>query len=228
MHNNIMAAGSKDRPPMLGPGRYSQWRSRFLVQAVAATEEDNDHPPGTSQRDKDMQKYLALLDQSISNGSTNLSNNNLSTSSKLQEQDTKIPLQRMGYNAFNCKGFGQYAKGNAEKQSVVKELLVSQGKVDEHITVIGKDSGGLSRRIQFNEQQLEQVDQTAADCADERVALANLIANLTLDTEEKQTILKPIKGANASLTQELESAYNNLMKTNKALGVATRFVGIVG
>ncbi|GJT72159.1 hypothetical protein Tco_1031445 [Tanacetum coccineum] len=25
-----MAAGSKDRPPMLGPGRYSQWRSRFL------------------------------------------------------------------------------------------------------------------------------------------------------------------------------------------------------
>ncbi|GKC15548.1 hypothetical protein Tco_1012330 [Tanacetum coccineum] len=27
MHNNIMAAGSKDRPPMLGPGRYSQWRS---------------------------------------------------------------------------------------------------------------------------------------------------------------------------------------------------------
>ncbi|GJU88457.1 hypothetical protein Tco_1300880 [Tanacetum coccineum] len=30
MHNNIMAVGSKDRPPMLGPGRYSQWRSRFL------------------------------------------------------------------------------------------------------------------------------------------------------------------------------------------------------
>ncbi|GJZ86596.1 hypothetical protein Tco_0658206 [Tanacetum coccineum] len=67
MHNNIMAAGSKERPPMLGPGRYSQWRSRFLryidtkpngeglrksilsgpyvpstvlVQAVAATEDD--------------------------------------------------------------------------------------------------------------------------------------------------------------------------------------------
>ncbi|GJT55000.1 hypothetical protein Tco_0990054 [Tanacetum coccineum] len=30
MHNNIMAAGSKDCPPMLGLGRYSQWRSRFL------------------------------------------------------------------------------------------------------------------------------------------------------------------------------------------------------
>ncbi|GKC19991.1 hypothetical protein Tco_1022141 [Tanacetum coccineum] len=31
MHNNIMAAGSKDRPPMLGPGRYSQWISHFLL-----------------------------------------------------------------------------------------------------------------------------------------------------------------------------------------------------
>ncbi|GKD13490.1 hypothetical protein Tco_1197897, partial [Tanacetum coccineum] len=24
MHNNIMAAGSRDRPPMLAPGRYAQ------------------------------------------------------------------------------------------------------------------------------------------------------------------------------------------------------------
>nr|GEX16372.1 hypothetical protein [Tanacetum cinerariifolium] len=30
MHNNIIAAGSRDRPPMLAPGRYPQWRSRFL------------------------------------------------------------------------------------------------------------------------------------------------------------------------------------------------------
>nr|GFB20051.1 hypothetical protein [Tanacetum cinerariifolium] len=30
MHNNIMAACSRDRPPMLATGRYLQWRSRFL------------------------------------------------------------------------------------------------------------------------------------------------------------------------------------------------------
>nr|GEY63151.1 hypothetical protein [Tanacetum cinerariifolium] len=30
MHNNIMASGSMDRPPMLATGRYPQWRSRFL------------------------------------------------------------------------------------------------------------------------------------------------------------------------------------------------------
>ncbi|GJX64310.1 hypothetical protein Tco_0298653 [Tanacetum coccineum] len=77
MHNNIMAAGSKDRPPMLGPGRYSQWRSRFLrpsastrhkgkeiakpvtPQSESVSEEDSD--PEQAQRDKDMQKNLALL-----------------------------------------------------------------------------------------------------------------------------------------------------------------------
>ncbi|GJU69006.1 hypothetical protein Tco_1255265 [Tanacetum coccineum] len=30
MHNNIMAAGLRDRPPMLATGRYVQWRSRFV------------------------------------------------------------------------------------------------------------------------------------------------------------------------------------------------------
>nr|GFD11381.1 hypothetical protein [Tanacetum cinerariifolium] len=30
MHNNIMAACSRYRPSMLAPGRYPQWRSRFL------------------------------------------------------------------------------------------------------------------------------------------------------------------------------------------------------
>nr|GEV03137.1 hypothetical protein [Tanacetum cinerariifolium] len=30
MHNNIMAAGSRDRPPMLAMGRYAQWQLCFL------------------------------------------------------------------------------------------------------------------------------------------------------------------------------------------------------
>ncbi|GKB62697.1 hypothetical protein Tco_0918883 [Tanacetum coccineum] len=30
MHNNTMAAGSRDRPPMLAMRRYSQWQSHFM------------------------------------------------------------------------------------------------------------------------------------------------------------------------------------------------------
>ncbi|GKA39139.1 retrovirus-related pol polyprotein from transposon TNT 1-94 [Tanacetum coccineum] len=66
-----------------------------------------------------------------------------------------------------------------------------------------------------------QVDQNAAECVDERAALANLIANLTLDTEENKMILKQLKKANASLTQELKECRTNLDETGRALREAT-------
>ncbi|GJV87946.1 retrovirus-related pol polyprotein from transposon TNT 1-94 [Tanacetum coccineum] len=59
-----------------------------------------------------------------------------------------------------------------------------------------------------------QTDQNAEECDDERVALANLIANLTLDTEENKKILKQLKKANASLTQELKECKSNLEESN--------------
>ncbi|GJU81751.1 retrovirus-related pol polyprotein from transposon TNT 1-94 [Tanacetum coccineum] len=66
-----------------------------------------------------------------------------------------------------------------------------------------------------------QVDQNAAECVDERAALANLIANLTLDTEENKMIIKQLKKANASLTQELKECKTNLDESSRALGEAT-------
>ncbi|GJV41162.1 hypothetical protein Tco_1419602 [Tanacetum coccineum] len=66
-----------------------------------------------------------------------------------------------------------------------------------------------------------QVDQNATECVDERAALANLIANLTLDTEENKTVLKQLKKANASLTQELKECKTNLDESSRALGEAT-------
>ncbi|GKB76859.1 hypothetical protein Tco_0943754 [Tanacetum coccineum] len=45
-------------------------------------------------------------------------------------------------------------------------------------------------------------------------ALANLIENLTIDTEENKKILKQLKKANASLTQELKECKSNLEESN--------------
>ncbi|GKC10682.1 retrovirus-related pol polyprotein from transposon TNT 1-94 [Tanacetum coccineum] len=72
-----------------------------------------------------------------------------------------------------------------------------------------------------------QVDQNAAECVDERAALANLIANLTLDTEENKTILKQLKKANASLTQELEKCKTNLDETPIVIWGRLLVIGIV-
>ncbi|GKE88836.1 hypothetical protein Tco_1566311, partial [Tanacetum coccineum] len=71
-----------------------------------------------------------------------------------------------------------------------------------------------------------QVDQNAAECVDERDALANLIANLTLDTEENKMALKQLKKANASLTQELKECKNKPDETRECSMEATA-VGIV-
>ncbi|GJZ94863.1 retrovirus-related pol polyprotein from transposon TNT 1-94, partial [Tanacetum coccineum] len=48
-----------------------------------------------------------------------------------------------------------------------------------------------------------QHDQNDVECDDERVALANLIANLKLDVDENKKIQNQLKKANATLTQEL-------------------------
>ncbi|GJU35008.1 hypothetical protein Tco_1183362 [Tanacetum coccineum] len=49
-----------------------------------------------------------------------------------------------------------------------------------------------------------QADQNAKECDDERVVLANLIANLKLDTDENKKIQKQLKKANTSLSHELQ------------------------
>ncbi|GKC79650.1 hypothetical protein Tco_1130424, partial [Tanacetum coccineum] len=63
-----------------------------------------------------------------------------------------------------------------------------------------------------------QTDHNAVECDDERVALANLIANLKLDIDENKTIQKQLKKANASLTQELKECKSTLAETSRTLG----------
>ncbi|GJV70780.1 retrotransposon protein, putative, unclassified [Tanacetum coccineum] len=63
-----------------------------------------------------------------------------------------------------------------------------------------------------------QNDQNAIECDDERVALANLIANLKLDVDENKKIQKQLKKANASLTQELKECKSTLAETSRTLG----------
>ncbi|GJX84289.1 retrovirus-related pol polyprotein from transposon TNT 1-94 [Tanacetum coccineum] len=65
-----------------------------------------------------------------------------------------------------------------------------------------------------------QDDQNDVECDDERVALANLIANLKLDVDENKKIQKQLKKANATLTQELTECKSILAETSRTLGEA--------
>ncbi|GJU04143.1 retrovirus-related pol polyprotein from transposon TNT 1-94 [Tanacetum coccineum] len=63
-----------------------------------------------------------------------------------------------------------------------------------------------------------QNDQHDVECDDERVALANLIANLKLDVDDNKKIQKQLKKANATLTQELTECKSILVETSRTLG----------
>ncbi|GJX03827.1 retrovirus-related pol polyprotein from transposon TNT 1-94 [Tanacetum coccineum] len=114
---------------------------------------------------------------------------------------------------------------------------IDEQELEAHYSFMAKIQEVLPEESSSTEQPLEQVqnndennvfanerqhsENNTAECADERAALANLIANLTLDTEENKTILKQLKKANTSLTQELEECKTNLDETSRALGEAT-------
>ncbi|GKD18700.1 hypothetical protein Tco_1207858 [Tanacetum coccineum] len=62
-----------------------------------------------------------------------------------------------------------------------------------------------------------QTDHNDVECDDERVAFANLIADLKRDIDENKTIQKQLKKANASLTQELKECKSTLVETSRTL-----------
>ncbi|GJR72319.1 hypothetical protein Tco_0084684 [Tanacetum coccineum] len=63
-----------------------------------------------------------------------------------------------------------------------------------------------------------QTDQNAVECDDERVALANLIANLKLDVDENKKIQKQSKKTNTSLAYKLKECKSILAETSRTLG----------
>ncbi|GKA08775.1 hypothetical protein Tco_0688106, partial [Tanacetum coccineum] len=62
-----------------------------------------------------------------------------------------------------------------------------------------------------------QTDHNVVECDHERVALANLIANLKLHIDENRKIQKQLKKANASLAQELKEYKSTLAETSRTL-----------
>ncbi|GJZ07114.1 hypothetical protein Tco_0540907 [Tanacetum coccineum] len=94
--------------------------------------------------------------------------------------------------------------------SFVVPVLNDQLHSWSYISFFTKVQNNDEKNVFANERQ--HSEKHAAECVDERDALANLIANLTLDTEENKTICKELMKANAYLTQELEMCKTNLMK----------------
>ncbi|GJY59116.1 hypothetical protein Tco_0459008 [Tanacetum coccineum] len=144
-----MAAGSKDHPPMLGPGRYSQWRSRFLRSSCLAATEANEIEGIAIERHKViietsrgiwiMPIDFGILPCKVFQEALQPYQINLSNFFKL---GTRLKITRQGINNNNQSGqFGNHkdngllfgARGNSRgrKPTHVQRLLLSQEKDDD-------------------------------------------------------------------------------------------------
>ncbi|GJT97246.1 hypothetical protein Tco_1092764 [Tanacetum coccineum] len=263
MHNNVMAAGSKDCPPMLGPGRYSQWRSHESLNVDAC---NTANKMGSIERYKQGEslevqiqkckslallavcstyiRYLLSCTKLRGTNTTSASTDKCITRNKGKEIAKQLHLNLMSVlketvilnklrGIRTAKEFGTPYKDSKALQTYQQQpsnSSNSRNKTEDttprynndnqsgialkHISVYGKIQEVFTDESSSTGQPLKEY-------ADERAALANLIANLTLDTEENKTILKQLKKLNASLTQELEECKTNLYETNRALGEAT-------
>ncbi|GKC70346.1 hypothetical protein Tco_1116229 [Tanacetum coccineum] len=131
----------------------------------------------------------------------------------LEDTDEEIDEQELeahySYMAKIQKVLPVDSDTNAELLAEVQyddEYNVFANERPEHINdthVLEKDDSNVTPDSSNMCNNDNQVDQNAAECDDERVALANLISNLKLDVDENKKIHRQLKKANASLTQEL-------------------------
>ncbi|GJY07056.1 hypothetical protein Tco_0374110 [Tanacetum coccineum] len=303
MHNNIMAAGSRDRPPMLATGRYAQWQSRFL--RYIDTQEPNDNSPEvpeqttvetvlnmspTNKAHFESEKEAIHLMLTGIGDEIYLTVDACKTTHEMWEaierlqQGESLNIQDVKTNLF--WEFGKFTSHDGEtiksyytrfyklmnemiRNNLTVATMPSQCSIyfnnfkrmtgqfgnQRTVNVAGarKTVGGqevptadsstdsepleqvqyntgynvFANKIQHSEQSESisntcvvetggyvifipdspdmcdneiQTDHNAVECDDERVALANLIANLKLDIDENKMIQNQLKKANASLT----------------------------
>ncbi|GKF03079.1 hypothetical protein Tco_0030002, partial [Tanacetum coccineum] len=158
----------------------------------SASEEDSD--PEQAQRDKDMQKNLALIAKYFKK-LYKPTNNNLRTSSNSRNKNVDTTLR--------------YKNDNQTREFRNKRTVTVAGARE----TIGSQEV-LPPESNSTDQPLEQTDQNAKD---EHVALANLIANLKLDVDDNKKIQKQLKKANTSLAHELKECKSILAETSRTL-----------
>nr|GEU74346.1 hypothetical protein [Tanacetum cinerariifolium] len=299
MHINIMATGSRDRPPILTPGRYPKWRSWFLryvdtrpngealrkfimsdpykpttvlVHVVEATDDslavpehttvetptnmspENKHmkcgnnrevttrshtatrhkgkeiakpitPPSKiaseedsdleqAQRDKDMQKNLAVIAKYFKK-IYKPTNNNLRTSSNSKNKNVDTTPWEFGHFTKECRKPKRVKDSTYYKEKMLlckqaeqatwlrskrfPQLIQApiQSQWNSNTCLVETDDSNVIPDSPDMCEDDIQNEQNDAESDDERVALANLIANLKLDVDENK------KSKNKSLGESI-------------------------
>nr|GEU75975.1 hypothetical protein [Tanacetum cinerariifolium] len=170
------------------------------------SEEDSDSKQ--AQRDKDMQKNLALIEKYFKK-IYKPTNNNLITSSNSRNKNVdNTPRYK---NDNQSRQFRSQSTVNvAGARENVGSPVVQQSGIQCYNY---KEFGHFAKEC----RKPKRNDQNDVECEDKRAVLDNLIANLKLDVDENKKIQKQLKKANTSLAQELVQCKSILTETSKTL-----------
>nr|GEV96430.1 hypothetical protein [Tanacetum cinerariifolium] len=267
MHTNIMAAGSRDRPPLLAPGRYPQWRSRFiryvdtrpngeaLRKCILSVPEHTTVETPMNMSPENKAHFLAEKEaiHLILTGIGDEIYSTIDACQTAQEMWEAIKRENVGskgvpqsgIQCFNYKEYGHFAKecrkpkklADTDEEVDEQELeaqyryktmldimclptiynILSNESISNTCLVETDDSNVTPDSPNMCEDDIHN-EQNNVDSDDERVALANLIANLKLDVDENKKTQKQLKKANTTLSQELKECKAILVETSKSLG----------
>ncbi|GJY84957.1 retrovirus-related pol polyprotein from transposon TNT 1-94 [Tanacetum coccineum] len=215
MHNNIMAAGSKERPPMLGrPGRYSHGirfqnevndiRSERLARSanplalLAAAQPYSDNyyqapKPQRSNAPSYKQSSSTRTSASTRHKGKEIAKPVTPQSESVSEEDSDPEQSRQFGNQRTVTVAGA-------RETVGSPVVQKTGIQCFNCKGFGhyarecrkpkrvKDYAYHKEKMMMC-KQAEQGDQNATECVDERTVLANLIAEIdTLDTEKTKRL----------------------------------------
>nr|GEX96462.1 integrase, catalytic region, zinc finger, CCHC-type, peptidase aspartic, catalytic [Tanacetum cinerariifolium] len=119
-----------------------------------------------------------------------------------------------------CKQAEQGVPLQAEQYDWLAETNeeVDEYELEAHYSYVAKIQEVHTAETGTDSEPLEKNEQNDVESDDERIALANLIANLKLDVDENKKIQKQLKKANTTLAQELKECKAILAETSKSLG----------
>nr|GEU72003.1 hypothetical protein [Tanacetum cinerariifolium] len=206
---------------------YTKHKGKEIAKPITplsgiASEEDSDTEQ--AQRDKDMQKNLALIAKYFKKiykptnnnlkTSSNSNNKNVDTTPRCKNDDYSRQFGTQRQKPKKVKDFAYHK----EKMLLCKQAeqgvplqakqydwhrLRASRTVSNTCLVETNDSNVIPDSPDMCEDDIQN-DQNNVESDDEHVALSNLIANLKLDVDENKKIQKQLKKANTTLAQELK------------------------